>query len=61
MFAWSRPKGVVPKGVLSFNRPVEKVVATNMIEWEDNGGMELDGQTVEVSLKPFEIATYKVY
>lgn len=54
-------KGRRSKGVLSFNRPVEKVVATNMIEWEDNGNLELDGSTVEISLKPFEIATYKVY
>ena len=54
-------KGRRSKGTMRFNRPVEKVVVSNMIEWEDNGCVELEGQTAEVSLKPFEIATYKVY
>jgi alpha-mannosidase len=54
-------KGRRSKGVLSFNKAVEKVVKTNMIEWEDNGTVTVNDQKAEVELNPFEIVTFKVY
>lgn len=37
-----------------------KVVATNLLEWEDGVSLPCDG-TVSLNLKPFEILTFKVY
>ncbi len=54
-------KGRRSSGTLKFNKPIERLVRTNMIEWEDNGTVELDNLTAKVELKPFEIVTFKVY
>ena len=54
-------KGWRSKGKVRLNRNISKVVRTNMIEWEDGEEYILEDSSFDVKLKPFEIATFKVY
>lgn len=54
-------KGKYSSAVLDFNIPVNKLVETNMIEWEEKYVCEVKNNNFNVELKPFEIKTYKVY
>ena len=54
-------KGRYSSAVLKFNTPVNKLVETNMIEWEEKYVCEVKDRHFRVELKPFEIKTYKLY
>ena len=44
---------------LVFDRAIESVVETNLLE-EDLNAVEFDGSGINFYIKPFEIKTYKV-
>ena len=54
-------RGQRSKAELRFNSKPSNVVKTNMMEWTDEGKLELLDNKLKFELKPFEIRTYKVY
>ena len=52
-------KGHTSKGVLHVNLPKAKLIETNLLEWTE--GKSISGaRPVEISMRPFEIRTYKI-
>ncbi len=52
-------KGRVSKAVINVNKG-SKLIATDMMEWDNGAELAASGGKVEVTLKPFEISTYKL-
>ncbi len=52
-------KGHTSKGILKVNLPKAKLVETNLLEWTD-GRSASCSKPVEITMKPFEIRTYKI-
>jgi alpha-mannosidase len=52
-------KGHTSKGILKLNSPKAKLVETNLLEWTE--GKTINGvKLVEITMRPFEIRTYKI-
>ncbi|HBC87363.1 MAG TPA: alpha-mannosidase 2c1 [Lentisphaeria bacterium] len=52
-------KGHTSKGILKVNIPKAKLVETNLMEWTDGRAMSC-AKPVEITMRPFEIRTYKI-
>ncbi|HCE43840.1 MAG TPA: alpha-mannosidase 2c1 [Lentisphaeria bacterium] len=52
-------KGHTSKGVLNVNVPKAKLVETNLLEWTEGRSVSC-AKPVEISMRPFEIRTYKI-
>ena len=52
-------KGRTSKGILNISLPKAKLVETNLLEWTDGKSIAC-AKPVEITMRPFEIRTYKI-
>ena len=53
-------KGETSQAVLHFDIPVKKLITTNLIEWTETDCIDISGNQTSITLKPFEIKTFKL-
>jgi len=53
-------KGRTSQGVLKLQSGLNKLVDTNLLEWTNGDVTKVEGNQVAITMKPFEIRTYKV-